>query len=308
MTDLNLCAAISFLFIVSFSDAFSLLKTTNRNGLVPPLFSSTTAAADQFRFELDETKGRVSRLEADQKDIVIGESSFPSPNLKSLMSNADDDSNNNFLPLPNKDSEALMDAASNVVIGESSFPSSSLKSMMKMIDDQSMLSSTTTTTVKAVSVTKTSTTKTQQEKTKKKTATKSETVLGPIVLFTKGILGETRLKSLRTEVIKMHSGIITKFTNTSSSGFGKWVLGWMYDFTDVDGNGTIDQEELTRALRALGFNFLNEKDVARIFKRADADGNGTLDFDEWVEQAPQLLKINLTKLAKQNGHDLGMME
>jgi len=52
---------------------------------------------------------------------------------------------------------------------------------------------------------------------------------------------------------------------------------------------------------------LKEKEIAKIFKKADGDDNGKLDFEEWQEAAPKVLKGNLVKLAKKNGHDLGFL-
>ena len=38
---------------------------------------------------------------------------------------------------------------------------------------------------------------------------------------------------------------------------------------DKDGNGTLDKEEVKDALQALGFTFIDNKDIDKIFKRAD---------------------------------------
>lgn len=105
----------------------------------------------------------------------------------------------------------------------------------------------------------------------------------------------------------MHSDVIGTFTATAQTEFGNQVLKVLFDLADKDGNGTIDEKELTVALRALGFDFLKEKQIAGIFKRADSDKNGKLDFEEWEKEAPKTLKTALTKLAKKNGHDLGFL-
>ena len=41
--------------------------------------------------------------------------------------------------------------------------------------------------------------------------------------------------------------------------------------------------------------------------RADSDENDTIDFEEFVSEVPKLLRINLVKLAKANGNDLGFL-
>merc|ERR1712107_112378 len=102
--------------------------------------------------------------------------------------------------------------------------------------------------------------------------------------------------------------LLTKIIKTANTTeFGTDVLKILFDAADKDHSGTIDQQELTDALRTLGFNFLKEKQIAGIYKRADTNKDGKIDFDEWVIEAPKLLKNNLTKLAKQNGTAMGLM-
>ena len=49
---------------------------------------------------------------------------------------------------------------------------------------------------------------------------------------------------------------------------------YLFSLRDKDGNGTLDKEEVKEALFALGFRFIEDKEVDKIFKRADSDGNG----------------------------------
>jgi len=155
-----------------------------------------------------------------------------------------------------------------------------------------------------------------QAKTDKKIKAKRETqakqldaegLFAPAVILTKDIVGIEKLNGLRAKIIKIHAGVIGDFTDTAQSEFGNRVLKVLFSLADKDGDGTIDEEELTQALKALGFDFLNEKQISSIFNRADGDKNGKLDFEEWEKAAPKLLKANLTKLAKKNGHDLGFL-
>ena len=71
--------------------------------------------------------------------------------------------------------------------------------------------------------------------------------------------------------------------------------------------GTLDKDEVTAALKDLGFDFLDEKQVAQIVGRADKDGNEVIDFEEFVKETPTTLRRGLVKLAKKNGHDLGFL-
>lgn len=54
----------------------------------------------------------------------------------------------------------------------------------------------------------------------------------------------------------------------------------VFDFFDVDGNGTIDVQELREVIRSLGNN-PTEAELDQIINDADQDGSGTLDFEEF---------------------------
>jgi len=135
----------------------------------------------------------------------------------------------------------------------------------------------------------------------------AEGIFAPAVLLTKDIVGITELNQLRAKIIGLHSDVIGKFTSTAQSEFGNQVLKVLFTLADKNKDGTIDEKELKVALDSMGFDFLKEKQIAGIFKRADGDDNGKLDFDEWQQAAPKTLKAALIKLAKKNGHDLGFL-
>jgi len=144
-------------------------------------------------------------------------------------------------------------------------------------------------------------TKTKMKATKTARTSKKKQVssglFAPAVLLTKIIIGERRFNSLRGKIIGLHSDIIAKFTKTANTTkFGTDVLKILFDVAD-------------KTLGALGFIFifLKEKQIAGIYKRADTNNDGKIDFDEWVVEAPKVLKNNLTKLAKQNGTAMGLM-
>eukprot|EP00759_Apiculatamorpha_spiralis_P008896 PhF_6_TR1574/c0_g1_i1/m.2863/K16465/CETN1; centrin-1 len=50
-----------------------------------------------------------------------------------------------------------------------------------------------------------------------------------------------------------------------------------FDLFDTDGSGRIDQEELTFALKGLGFPNVSKADALQIFKHLDKEGTGTID-------------------------------
>mmetsp|Transcript_19200 Transcript_19200/g.39495 ORF Transcript_19200/g.39495 Transcript_19200/m.39495 type:complete len:213 (+) Transcript_19200:69-707(+) len=132
-------------------------------------------------------------------------------------------------------------------------------------------------------------------------------LFAPAVIVAKEIIGVKELNKLRGKIISLHSDVIGKFTETAQSEFGNQVLKVLFTLADKNGDGTIDEEELAIALNALGFDFLKDKQIAGIFKRADGDDNGNLDFEEFEQAAPKTLKNALVKLAKKNGHDLGFL-
>ena len=135
----------------------------------------------------------------------------------------------------------------------------------------------------------------------------SQGLFAPVVKGAKAVMGEKELNKLRGEVIAQHTKVISAFVDTSESKFGQIVLKRMFEAADKDGNGTLDKEEVREALHALGFKFLQEKQVDGILARADVDGNEVIDFAEFVKDAPKTLRTGLVKLAKQNGHDLGFL-
>ena len=61
------------------------------------------------------------------------------------------------------------------------------------------------------------------------------------------------------------------------------------------------------ALHALGFTFVKDKQLDKIFERGDTNGDAVIDFEEFVKETPKTLRMSLVKLAKQNGHDLGFL-
>ena len=120
-------------------------------------------------------------------------------------------------------------------------------------------------------------------------------------------MGRKELNKVRGEVIAMHSKVISKFVQTSESGFGKIALQKMFEAADTDGDGQLSKEEVRDALQALGFSWIAEKQAEEIFKRADKDSSGDIDFEEFVKETPKTLRTNLIKLAKSNGHELGFL-
>lgn len=134
-----------------------------------------------------------------------------------------------------------------------------------------------------------------------------EGLLSPIVYIAKDVLGQDELKKVRAKVISIHSDVIKSFVGTSDSDFGKAVLRQLFNIVDADNSGYLDKSEIKTALSMLGFKWLGDKEVNRIFGRADANGDQEISLEEFMDEAPKTLKTNLIKLAKVNGNDLGLL-
>eukprot|EP00977_Amphora_coffeiformis_P017946 scaffold6030_cov199-Amphora_coffeaeformis.AAC.10 len=141
----------------------------------------------------------------------------------------------------------------------------------------------------------------------KKNDAHKEGIFAPAVKLGKMILGEGELNRIRGNAIALHSDAIKNFVSTAETSFGNTVLRALFKAADRNGNGTIEMEELEAALKTLGFQFLEEKQIMGIFKRAGGEEKGFLTMDEFMAEAPKTLKTNLVKLAKKNGGDLGFL-
>jgi len=142
---------------------------------------------------------------------------------------------------------------------------------------------------------------------KKKGGSHKAGVFSPLVVAAGAIMGEGQLKKTRAKVIGIHSDLVKSFVATSDSEFGKGVLRQLFNFVDTDNSGYLDKSELTVALDMLGFTWLGEKEVDKIFARADENGDSQISLEEFMVETPKTLKMNLIKLAKANGGDMGLM-
>jgi len=141
----------------------------------------------------------------------------------------------------------------------------------------------------------------------KKGGENSDGVFAPVVLLAKNVLGEEKLNQVRAKAISLHSETIGNFVDTAETATGRAALKALFQVADKNGNGVVEPEELAEALQALGFEWLQEKQVQGILKRADSDENGAIDMEEWMREAPKTLRTNLIKLAKKNGGRLGFL-
>merc|ERR1719330_1076657 len=134
-----------------------------------------------------------------------------------------------------------------------------------------------------------------------------EGVFSPIVIVFKNILGVETLNKIRAKAISLHSDVIANFVDTYSTPFGQATLTRLFSILDTNKDGVLDQSELECGLHRLGFEWLKEKQIAGIIKRSDLDQNGVIDFEEFCKAAPKTLRTNLTKLAKKNGGEMGLL-
>jgi len=134
-----------------------------------------------------------------------------------------------------------------------------------------------------------------------------EGVFSPIVVAAGVILGEEQLNKIRGQAIALHSDLIKSFVDTSDSTLGQAVLRQLFTLVDTDNSGYLDKTEVAQALNLLGFKWLGDSQVDKIFERADADGDKTISLDEFMKEAPKTLRTNLVKLAKSNGGEMGLL-
>ena len=132
-------------------------------------------------------------------------------------------------------------------------------------------------------------------------------VFSPIVYAGKMVLGDEQLNKLRAKIISLHSNLIKDFVSTHDSAFGQAVLRSLFEISDLDKDGKLSRDEVASALRSLGFEWLKDKQIDGIIKRADTDENGYICIDEFCVEAPRTLSTNLVKLAKKNGGDMGLL-
>mmetsp|Transcript_5701 Transcript_5701/g.11128 ORF Transcript_5701/g.11128 Transcript_5701/m.11128 type:complete len:254 (+) Transcript_5701:106-867(+) len=142
---------------------------------------------------------------------------------------------------------------------------------------------------------------------KKKGGVHKEGVFSPVVVAAAAVLGDDELKKIRAKMIGIHSDLIKSFVGTSDSEVGQAILRQLFNIVDTDNSGYLDKSELKVALNMLGFKWLKDKQVEQIFARADANGDLEISLEEFMVEAPKTLKLNLVKLAKNNGGDMGLL-
>ena len=90
----------------------------------------------------------------------------------------------------------------------------------------------------------------------------------------KRLVGKERFLSFRGRVIGAHTKVIQAFVDTSDSAVRLLVaLEKLFELADLDGDGTVDRDELERALKKLGFYHLSAGQIDAIMKSADEDDN-----------------------------------
>lgn len=55
-----------------------------------------------------------------------------------------------------------------------------------------------------------------------------------------------------------------------------------FDFFDKDGSGSISSQELSTAMKSLGYD-LTQQQISTILNHVDADHSGQIDFNEFLK-------------------------
>mmetsp|Transcript_10898 Transcript_10898/g.15871 ORF Transcript_10898/g.15871 Transcript_10898/m.15871 type:complete len:209 (-) Transcript_10898:111-737(-) len=142
---------------------------------------------------------------------------------------------------------------------------------------------------------------------KKSNPAHKEGVFSPLVVLAKTLVGEQTINKIRAKFITYHADVIGSFVDTHDSPVGKTVSKQIFTSMDRNNDGVVDEKELAVAFETLGFTWLKEKQVAGIMKRTDKDANGLIDYNEFELALPKTLRVNLVKLAKKNGADMGLL-
>jgi len=71
----------------------------------------------------------------------------------------------------------------------------------------------------------------------------------------------------------------SKAMNDYMLNFTQAQIGALFDYFDVDGNGTVSYDEFLRSIRG-PMNMARKKMVAQAFKKLDKDGNGWIDIND----------------------------
>jgi len=122
-----------------------------------------------------------------------------------------------------------------------------------------------------------------------------------------GVIGEENLVNFRNAMIKLHGDAQANAIATHESGMGQSIMEWLFNEADTDGSGAIDKDELLVACKKLGFNWMDEKRVEKLMKKADKNEDGTMQLEEFKATAPKFFQQSTLKLAKANGADLGFL-
>ena len=130
----------------------------------------------------------------------------------------------------------------------------------------------------------------------KKIPAHAEGVFSPVVVAAASILGQDQLNKLRAKGISLHSDVIKGFVDSADSPFGQAVLRQLFAIVDTDKSGSLDKDELASALKALNFSWL-----------ADSNSDNEISLEEFIAEAPKTLRVNLVKLAKNNGGEMGLL-
>ena len=132
-------------------------------------------------------------------------------------------------------------------------------------------------------------------------------IFSPLVEEAKYFIGDKELNELRAKIILEHSKVISKFVDTSSTKFGQIALKCLFEAADSNHDGSLDVDEIKAACEALGFDWIDDEKSRKLIINNDQNLDEVINFEEFVISAPKMLRVNLVKLAKKNGNDLGFL-
>merc|ERR1712087_878862 len=83
-------------------------------------------------------------------------------------------------------------------------------------------------------------------------------IFTPLVRVVRRVVGKDRFNKAKSKIIAEHTKVIQAFVETSDSPFGCIALQTLFELADENSDGTIDRDELEKALKKLGFYHLKD--------------------------------------------------
>ena len=107
--------------------------------------------------------------------------------------------------------------------------------------------------------------------------------------FTMSMIGPSKTTRSKTQ-IGLHSEMIGSFVDTQETIMVSPVIQQLFALMEENKEGVVDEIELGLAFKSLGFNWLQQKQITGIIKRAGSE-NGILRMEQFKEEISRRLFV-----------------